>query len=187
MTSRTAADDLVIGMTMRPGSAGGSGGAAYQELRSRSPARPPASAQRSTPSRAAASSPEESARLPRQRPLTLGLACAPSRVFGRPSREIIPGCGSAVAPACAARSTPAGELGDGMLLAFFGTFISNVEMMCKKTRAGHRRALCQFPLSTRACARSFERSRREYACTVAVVLEVTGEGELLQNPTLEAR
>ncbi|GAA1791315.1 phosphoenolpyruvate carboxylase [Nostocoides veronense] len=68
---------------------------------------------------------------------------------------------------------------------FFRTFISNVEMMCKKTRLDiaeeYVSALVDPELHV-----IFEEIKAEYARTVAAVLEITGEGELLEaQPTLK--
>ncbi len=68
---------------------------------------------------------------------------------------------------------------------FFRTFISNVEMMCKKTRldiaAEYVGALVDPDLHP-----IFEEIKAEYARTVESVLEITGESELLEaQPTLK--
>ena len=68
---------------------------------------------------------------------------------------------------------------------FFKTFISNVEMMCKKTRLDVAEHYV-LSLVDPELHPIFERIRAEYAKTVEAVLEITGESELLEaQPTLK--
>ena len=110
-------------------------------------------------------------------------------VFGwTQSRQIVPGWYGVGSGLAAARAAGMGELLAEMYAdwRFFHNFLSNVAMTLTKTDLGAGAPLRRAARARPSCTASSSAIRAEYELTIAELLAVTGEQELLgANPVLE--